>query len=362
MTTMADDARVVTGGVDTHKDTHVAVVLDDVGRILDTRMVPATISGYRQLLCWLRSFGALARVGVEGTGSWGAGLGRFLEAEGVEVLEVNRPNRQRRRLRGKSDPADAEAAARAVLAGEATAIPKSGTGPVESIRLLRIARRTAMKARTQAANQIHSVVDTSPEQLRVELLGLSENMRIAKTARLRPGDVATPLGAAKKTLMILARRFLALSEEIAELDRDLKTLVVSTAPALMAVKGVGVDVAGALLVAAGDNPERLRTEASFAALCGSSPIDASSGRQRRHRLNQGGNRIANSALYRVVLCRLAHDDQTKAYMTRRLAEGKTKREVIRCLKRYVARELYKLLTKSIPAELDTEAIELHAAA
>jgi transposase len=238
----------------------------------------------------------------------------------------------------------------------------TSTPSASRIRLLRIARRTAMKARTQAANQIHSVVDTSPEQLRVELLGLSENMRIAKTARLRPGDVATLLGAAKKTLMILARRFLALSEEIAELDRDLKTLVVSTAPALMAVKGVGVDVAGALLVAAGDNPERLRTEASFAALCGSSPIDASSGRQRRHRLSQGGNRIANSALYRVVLCRLAHDDQTKAYMTRRLAEGKTKREVIRCLKRYGARELYKLLTKSIPAELDTEAIELHAAA
>ena len=349
---MTDLAVSVTGGVDTHKDVHVAAALDGVGRLLGTKSFPTTAAGYRALLGWLRCFGEVVAVGVEGTGSWGAGLARYLATQAVVVLEVSRPNRQQRRRRGKSDPADAEAAARAVLADQATGVPKSTTGVVEAIRLFRLARRTAIKARSQAANQIHSVIDTAPEQLRAQLIERSGPARIARCARLRPADMATPLGAAKAALAILARRWSALDDEIAELDGHLGSLVARAAPGLVAIKGVGTEVAGALLSAAGDNPERLGSEASFASLCGASPIDASSGRNKRHRLNRSGDRQANRALYVVVLNRLTWDDRTRAYMARRLAEGKTKKEVIRCLKRYVARELYREIRKmndNIPA-------------
>jgi len=350
---MADLSALITGGVDTHKDLHVAAALDGVGKLLGTGSFPTTTAGYRALLAWLRGFGTVVAVGVEGTGSWGAGLARHLASEDVKVLEVNRPNRQHRRRRGKSDPADAEAAARAVLAEQAAGIPKSTNGVIESVRLLRLARRSAVKGRTQAANQIHSVIDTAPEELRAQLIGLAATARITRCARLRPTDVATPLGAAKLALLSLARRWSALNDEIEMLAGELARLVAIAAPTLMAVKGVGTDVAGALLSAAGDNPERLRSEASFAALCGASPIDASSGRNQRHRLNRGGDRQANSALYTVVLNRLTWDDRTTAYMARRTAEGKSKREVIRCLKRYVARELYREIRK-ISAELEAE--------
>jgi transposase len=267
-----------------------------------------------------------------------------LTAEGVKVVEVNRPNRQARRRRGKSDPADAEAAARAVLAGDAVGIPKATTGSVEAIRMLRVARRSAMKARTQAANQIHSLIDTAPDELRAKLVGLKETERINTAARLRPGDISTPLGAAKMALSSVARRWLALSDEIARLDTHLAELVEQAAPNLIAIKGVGIETAGSLLTAAGDNTTRIRSEGSYAALCGSSPVDATSGRtQGRHRLNRGGDRQANCALYLIVLNRLSWDQRTKNYMARRTAEGKTKKEIIRCLKRYVAREVYPCL-------------------
>jgi transposase len=209
---MADTTSLVTGGVDTHKDFHVCVAVDELGRVLGTEQFPTTLRGYRSLLRWLGGFGQLGAVGVEGTGSWGAGLARFLTDAGVEVIEVNRPNRQARRKRGKSDPADAEAAARAVLAGEAVGTPKAATGTVESIRLLRVARRSAMKARTQAANQVHSVIDTAPEELRAKLIGLKERERITKAARMRSNNTSTPLGAAKLALASLARRWLLLTE------------------------------------------------------------------------------------------------------------------------------------------------------
>ncbi|MDP8961170.1 MAG: transposase [Actinomycetota bacterium] len=173
MTTIAQDPGLVIGGVDTHKDTHVAAALDGLGRLLGTASFPTTRNGYRRLLTWLQSHGDIAAVGVEGCGSWGAGLARHLETRGVEVIEVNRPNRQDRRRRGKSNTIDAEQAARAVLAGTATATPKSGTGPVEAIRQLRVARAGAMKARTAAANQIHSLCDTAPDSIRSQLRGLS---------------------------------------------------------------------------------------------------------------------------------------------------------------------------------------------
>lgn len=352
---MADPQASVTGGVDTHKDLHVAAALDGVGRLLGTQSFPTTAAGYRALLGWLRGFGTVASVGVEGTGSWGAGLARHLAAEGVTVLEVNRPNRQARRRRGKSDPADAEAAARAVLAREATGTPKATNGTVESVRLLRLARRSAIKARTQAANQIHSVIDTAPEELRAQLIVLPMSVRVARCSRFRPGDVSSPVGAAKLALASLARRWCALDAEIETLSDELGRLVATAAPTLVAVKGVGTEVAGALLTAAGDNPERLATEASFAALCGASPIDASSGRNQRHRLNRGGDRQANCALFTVVLNRLTWDERTRAYMARRTAEGKSKREVIRCLKRYVARELYREIRK-ISVQIQAESL------
>jgi len=339
----------VTGGVDTHGAQHVAAAVDAAGRILGTAAFTADAAGYRRLLEWMRSFGPVARAGVEGTGSYGAGLARYLAAQGVPVAEVNRPNRQARRRRGKSDPADAEAAARAALNGDASGLPKAADGPVEAIRALRVARRSAMKARTQAANQIRDLVLTAPDDLRARLSGLGTGARVRACAGLRPGPACRrPAQAVRQALRCLARRHQALSAEIGELDASIARLCQQAAPALLAARGVGPEVASALLIAAGDNPGRLRTEASFAALCGASPVEASSGQVTRHRLNRAGNREANNALWRIAMVRLTCDQRTRDYAARRRAEGKTDREVIRCLKRYIAREVYKLITSPPP--------------
>lgn len=345
---MPDQAqRSVTGGVDTHKDQHVAAVVDSSGRILGTEAFPATKAGYGRLLEWMRRYGRLERVGVEGTGTYGAGLARYLGADGVAVVEVNRPNRQTRRQRGKSDTVDAEAAARAVLSGEATALAKTADGTVEAIRALRVARRSALKARTQASNQIRDLLITAPDELRKRFSGVSSAQIVAVAARFRFAPETTPVGATKLALRSLARRHEALSAEIDQLNDALAELVEQAAPTeLLKAQGIGTDVAGALLVAAGDNPERLTSEAAFAALCGASPVDASSGKQRRHRLNRGGDRQANGALWRIVMVRMSHDPRTQAYVDRRTAQGKTKKEIMRCLKRYVARETYNTLTKA----------------
>jgi transposase len=361
MTTMTDPTRQVTGGVDTHKDTHVAAALDGLGRLLGTEAFPATTLGYRRLLAWLRRFGELTTVGVEGTGAWGAGLARFLTAAEVEVIEVQRPNRQHRRRHGKSDPVDAISAARAVLSGEATGSPKTAVGQVESIRLLQVARRSAIKARSQAANQIHAVITTAPEPLRRSLTGLDTPRLVEHCAKFRRSAIDDPASAAKHTLMVLARRSQALTAEITELDDHLRQLTVELAPTLVALNGVGTQTASALLCATGDNPTRLATEASFAALCGTSPLDASSGRQQRHRLNRGGDRHANAALYIIVISRLRWHPATQAYMTRRLAEGKTRKEVIRCLKRYIARQVHRaILTDLGPPRTCQPPLELAA--
>ena len=345
MLTIADAGRPVTGGVDTHAEVHVAGVADQTGRVLGTREFPATAAGYAAALAWMRGHGDLVKVGVEGTGSYGAGLARYLAACGIEVAEVIRPNRQVRRRRGKSDPADAVAAALAALNGEASGQPKSGDGAVESIRSLLVARRGAVKARTQAGNQLRGLIVTAPQMLREKLAGLPAPERVKVAARFRPGNLASPAEAAKAAMAAVARRHQALATEIAQLDTALETLVAHAAPAGFGDRaGVGTRVAATLLVTVGDNPARLRTEASFAALCGASPVDASSGKQHRHRLNRGGDRQANSALWRIVFTRMATDPRTQAYVARRTAEGKTTREIIRCLKRYVAREVYKALT------------------
>jgi transposase len=342
----AVDAAGVILGVDTHRDAHVAVALDPLGRRLGTRTVPTTPGGYAALVAWARGFGPLQRVGIEGTNSYGAGLSRWLRARGVAVVEVERPRRPRHDRRGKSDAVDAEAAARAVLAGEATGLPKAGDGPVEMLRALRLARLSAVKARTQAANQLHALVVTAPEPLRARLRPLRLPALVAAAARLRPPAVPrTPEAATKLALKTLAGRHRRLGAEVEALDAQLARLAAEAAPALVAVQGVGPDTAAALLVAAGDNPQRLVSEGAFAHLCGVAPIPASSGTTRRHRLNRGGNRDANRALYLLALGRLGRDPRTRAYAARRRAEGLSTPEILRCLKRYLARELYRVLVR-----------------
>ena len=316
MTTMTDATTRVTAGVDTHRDQHVVAALDERGGELGVRSFATTTAGYRQALAWLRSPGPVERIGVEGTGTYGAGLTRYLlaEAVAVAVVEVNRPNRQLRRRHGKSDPVDAIAAARAAQAGEASGEAKTRSGAVEAIRALRTARRSAGHARTAALNQMRALLVSGPDDLRAALRGSTVFELVTTAARLCPADPTTAVGATKL--------------------------------ALVACFGVGTDTAGALLVSAGDNPQRLRSEAAFAHHCGVAPIDASSGLTIRKRLNRGGDRTANQALWRIVMVRMVHDPRTRRYVERRTREGRSKREIIRSLKRYVARQLYRHLPRA----------------
>jgi transposase len=333
----------ITVGVDTHRDEHVAVALDALGKKMATTSMPTTPKGYRDLLAWAEGLGAVEAWGVEGTGSYGAGVTRHLQGAHQVVHEVIRPNRSLRRRRGKSDPIDAEAAARAVQAGVAAGVPKSGEGAVEMIRVLQIARSSAVKQHTQAINSMRGLIVTAPSELREALRGLSVPRVVAACCLLRPGELATPTAAVKFALRGLARRHRDLTEEIKALDAELAPLTLKAAPRLTRLFGVGTQVAGQLLVTAGDNPSRLHSEESFASLCGVSPVEASSGQTRRHRLNRAGDRQANAALHRVVIVRLCHHEETRRYMAKRTAEGKSKREVIRCLKHYVANEVYAAL-------------------
>jgi transposase len=281
-------------------------------------------------------------VGVEGTGTYGAGLARHLADQGLDVVEVDRPDRKTRRRQGKSDPIDAIAAARAVLAGTATGAPKTRSGPVEAIRALRVARRGAVKARTAALNQAHGLLVSALEPLRTDLAALSTSELVARCAgfRINPTLLLEPTMATKAALRAIARRIQALEEEIALADARLRPATATVAPRTAALFGAGPDVAGQLLVTAGDNPERLRSEAALAHLAGIGPLPASSGRTDRHRLNRGGDRAANAAIHRIVLCRMRHHDRTRAYVTRRTTQGLSKKEIIRCLKRYVVREVH----------------------
>src|SRR5215210_2006419 len=337
-------------GVDTHLDVHLAVALDHLGRRLSAFSVPTTKKGYESLLTWAEGFGPVRCAGVEGTSSYGAGLARHLRAVGIEVREVERPKRRRRRRNGKSDLIDAEAAARTVLAGEAAGEPKSADGRVEMIRTLRSARRSAVKARSQAANQLQALLVTAPEELRHSLRERPTKGLVATCARFRPGkepdDVRT---ATKIALRSVARRHEALSEEIAELDEQLDRLVAQTSPGLISLPAIGTHHAATLLCVAGDNPQRLASEASFASLCGVSPIEASSGKVVRHRLNRGGNRDANRALHMICVVRMGSDRRTREYVARRTVEGKSKWEIMRCLKRYIAQEVYRVMAPATSA-------------
>ncbi|MGI8416164.1 MAG: IS110 family transposase [Nakamurella sp.] len=332
--------RRVVIGVDTHKYFHVAVALDDFGATLESRSFPADSGGYVQLLDWAAGLGGKLTFAIEGTGSYGVGLTSAVRRRDIGVIEVMRTDRRDRRLRGKSDTLDAENAARAVLAGQATATPKSADGMVEMIRQVKVAKDVAVKARTSAMISLKQVIVNAPPQLREELQPLSKMALINRCAGLRPGQITTILASAKYTLRAIARRWQQLNTEITAHEKLLTQLTAQAAPNLTAAFAVGPDTAAEMLIVAGDNPERIRSEPAFAKLCGVAPIPASSGMTTRHRLNRGGHRQANAALYRVVIVRMQHHQPTKTYVARRTAEGKTKAEIIRCLKRLLARELW----------------------
>lgn len=340
-------------GVDTHKDEHVTVALDGVGGFRGSFALPATPEGYARMFTWAQSQGQVAAFGIEGTGSYGSGLARFLRRQGATVYEVSRPPRRgERRASGKSDQLDAEHAAREVLSGQAVSIPKTSEGNVETLRLLKIARDTAVKSRTQAIITLKSALVTAPDELRMELKGLSDFRLIMACTVLTNETPSEPATAILYVLRSLAIRWLALHEEIKAHTRHLKQITEATAPQLTARFGIGFDCAAELLVTAGDNSDRIRSEAAFAKLCGVCPIPASSGRTTgRHRLNRGGNRQANAALYRIVVVRLRWHQPTIDYVARRTAEGLTKKEIIRCLKRYVAREVFHLLPRSTETDI-----------
>ena len=341
----------VVGGVDTHQDLHTAAVVTLEGKVLGTESFPTTRAGYRAMLRWFRSHGGLLRVGVESTGSYGAGIARHLGLSGVPVLEVTGPDPAARRARGKDDALDAVAAAEAARTGCRVQVAKDRGGAMEALRVLRTTRKTAVKSRRAAPRQLHNTIVAAPDEVRDRIRDLTRMRRLRVCAAWRPDATRyrDPAVATRLSLKSLARRVLALDEEIAALDPHIAPLVAELAPDLLALEGVGVASAGELTVAAGENPGRLRSEASFAMPCGTCPLPASSGKTRRHRLNRGGNRQANSALHMIVVCRMRTDQRTRDYVQRRTAEGLSKREVMRCLKRYVAREVYRVLTASAPA-------------
>jgi transposase len=344
--TIVGDRPVITGGVDTHADAHVAAALDPIGGLLGVREFPATAAGYAALLGWLGGFGDVALVGVEGTGSYGAGLARHLAAASIRVVEVDRADRQDRHRQGKSDPLDAVSAARAAQSGRASGVPKGRDGAVEAIRALMVAKRSARHERTQAINQARALIVTGPDELRGRFAGHSPAALVDAIAALRPRPGDVPGYAIRVALRELGRRAQFLDAQLGRLDELIGPLVTARAPGLLGLHGVGPDTAALLLVAAGDHPERLRSESSWAHLCGVAPIPASSGKTSRHRLNRGGNREANHALWRIVITRMSSHPATRAYVARRTKEGLSKKEIIRCLKRYVAREVYHQLRHS----------------
>ena len=341
--------RSVVGGVDTHADVHVAAVIDSSGGVLGIESFPADQAGYESLLGWMVGFGPIIRIGVEGTGSWGVGLARFLADQEIVVVEVDRPNRQKRRKEGKSDPTDAVAAARAAISGEASVTPKSRNGPVEQMRVLMVARRSARQQRIQSLNQLRHLVFTAPEEIRVRYKDRYKTGLVTEAANMRPKRGSDPV-IYTTNLMIrnLARRVKRLNTEMREIDRLLTDLITLTAPGLFELYGVGTDNAASLLVTAGDNSDRISSEGSWAHLCGTTPLPANSGKvTTRFRLNRGGDRQANAALYRIVLTRMSSHQETRRYVTRRRDKGLNTAEIMRCLKRYVARQTYKHLPHMI---------------
>ncbi|CAH0272177.1 hypothetical protein SRABI26_03694 [Arthrobacter sp. Bi26] len=347
---MANEHLKVIAGIDTHADTHHVAIITDAGRHIADKEFLAVGSGYRKIIEFITQFGPVIAAGVEGTGSYGAELARTLTQEGIQVLEVMRPNRQGRRLKGKSDPLDAYQAAESVLAGRGTATPKARDGAVESLRVLRAERNSAMRARVAVMTQAQSILTAAPEPLRARYRGLTAAAMMAALGKSRPaGSLSEPANATAIVLKRLASRYRHLHQELALIDAELDAIITIHAPMIRDLHGVGTDVASQLLVTVGDNPERITSEAKFAALVGVAPIPASSGKTTRHRLSRGGDRQANKAIHHVALVRMMSDTRTKTYVARRRQEGKNSKEIMRCLKRYIAREIYDQLLHPQPA-------------
>lgn len=330
-------------GVDTHKLVHVAVAINLLGARLATISVSANRAGYAELVDWARSLGVVEAFGIEGTGSYGVGLASFVRRHAIKVVEVNHCDRRKRRNNGKSDTIDAETAARSVLAGVATAISKTADGASEMVRQIKIARDTAVKARSAAIITLKTLIVNAPGELREDLEPLTDRKLIYRCAALVPGAIIDPTASVKHALRALASRWLMLSSEIGTHDEALDAITMAAAPSLREAFGIGPDSAAEMMIVAGDNPERVRSEAAFAKLCGACPIPASSGVTNRHRLFRGGHRQANAALYRIVIVRMRWHQPTIDYVTRRTAQGLSKKDIIRCLKRFVAREIYNAL-------------------
>ena len=331
-------------GIDTHKFVHVAALLDGLGRVLGILAFPATDQGTTDLLDWFAIHGAPVSAGIEGTGSYGYQLTRRVQAAGIVVHEVNRPDRANRRRKGKSDPVDAEAAARAVLSGQATSIPKDREGAVESLRSLTIARNSAVKATTTASNQIKAILVGADQQLREDMT-VKSLLQLANLA----ADL-DPIDGQRVALRSLGRRWLHLHSEIIELDVMIRALIRQTVPVLLTRPGIGIHSAAQLLITAGANPARLHSDAAFAALCGASPVQASSGQTHRHRLSRGGDRSANNALWTIANNRLIHDPTTRSFAARRKTTGDSRNDTMRVLKRYIARETFTIIRAALRAD------------
>ena len=335
--------RTVIVGVDTHKHIHVAVALDALGARLATCSASADRAGYMELVAWARALGIVEAFGIEGTGSYGVGLASFVRRHAIRVVEVSHCDRRKRRNNGKSDTIDAETAARSVLSGIATAIPKTADGAAEMVRQIKTARDTAVKARSAAIITLKSLIVNASDALRESLDPLTDKKLIDRCAALVPGDILDPTASAKHSLRALARRWLTLAAEIRTHDDVLDAITHTAAPTLREAFGIGADSAAEMMIVAGDNPTRVRSEAAFAKLCGACPIPASSGVTHRHRLFRGGHRQANAAIYPIVTVRMRWHQPTLDYVGRRTAQGLTKKDIIRCLKRFVAREIYNAL-------------------
>jgi len=345
---LADQVDYVVG-VDTHRDQHVlAVVVARTGVVVARRSVRSSARGYAEALRFAQVDADGARVwAVEGAGHYGAGLARHLSGRGETVLEAGRGPRDRRRLQGKDDSLDAVSAARTALASETPALPRTGQQR-EALRLLLLARRSAVDVRRLALVQLRSVIVTCPDQLREELRGLPAGRLVERCSRLRRSPSRTPDElAATLVLRSLARRIQAATVEAAELEREILAHVRALAPQLLDEPGIGPIVAAQLIVS-WSHQGRVRSEAAFARLAGVAPVPASSGQRTRHRLSRGGDRQLNRALHTVILHRRQHDPATKDYIARRVAEGKTRRDAVRLLKRYLARHLYRVLDNQGP--------------
>lgn len=340
---MGIERKTVIAGVDTHKDAHVLCVLDALGRKILARSFPATAEGYDELAAAIGSPEECLVVGVEGTASYGSGLAKRLVELGYEVREVLRPKRDRaRRGSQKNDFKDAERAARDAIAGAGASVPKSKDGWVESLRYLVAARTQAVKASTATINSIKGLLSTAPEPIRAKYSAMRTEDMMSSLARKRAKEDEVE-EAIFASLRMLARIWAEAREHADDAEKRIKAILSEHAPALLGTDGCGPISGATLAIAAGDNPDRMKSEASFAALCGVSPVEASSGKVVRHRLNRGGNRQANCAIHRIVVSRMATDERTKDYVERRTKEGKSKKEIMRCLKRYVAREIYGVL-------------------